>query len=309
MAKGWLLVAMAASACTGCTMMSLERHTVSQMDSVVGLRYQEALNNLARVACDPWALPNFSSMFDGTITLTDMGSITSTTTWQHILAAPVQNGFSSEAFNPSVSRTIVQDWSLDPIEVPEKLEAMRSCCQWEIYGPDSVRPQDRGLLAKSDGNPSPGRHFGVQEKLERIPPGWLHVGRLRDVPACAAYKAHFRDTWVWVMPDGVKGLADFSLVLENIDRTSIESPTLLSLPPNPSVIALSTSDSRVNDPNKPADATNPATGIITYATVWVDACGRLSPATPYYQARNENVGSDAALRSQLSAASLTPPPP
>ena len=35
---------------SGCTMMSLERHTVAQVDTTTELRYREVMNNLAMIA-------------------------------------------------------------------------------------------------------------------------------------------------------------------------------------------------------------------------------------------------------------------
>lgn len=46
---------------------------------------------------------------------------------------------------------------------------------------------------------------------------WLHCGQKKDVPKCACYVGHYRDClgdrYVWVTPDGLKTLREFTLVI------------------------------------------------------------------------------------------------
>ena len=46
---------------------------------------------------------------------------------------------------------------------------------------------------------------------------WLHCGQKKDVPNCACYVGHYRDClgdrYVWVTPDGLKTLREFTLVI------------------------------------------------------------------------------------------------
>ncbi len=135
--------------CAGCTMMSLERHTVAQTDSAVALRYHEVLDNLALIAKDPSALPSYASIFSGTIFVQDQGQLGSTNIWP--FTGAVASG--SIAGASSLNRQISQNWALDPISAPEKLEAMRAACQWAIGGPDQVTPESRKLLIRPDEAP------------------------------------------------------------------------------------------------------------------------------------------------------------
>ena len=142
-----------------------------------------------------------------------------------------KNGFASESANPSVSRSVNQNWSIDPIVVPEKLEAIRAVCRWVFWGPAGVSKESMSLLIRPDqAPPGPDRHFGVADSMAQLPAGWLCVGKLKDVPVCARYKAHCGDTWVWVTPDGIKGLADFTLIVQNIARVSLQLADLVPLP-------------------------------------------------------------------------------
>jgi hypothetical protein len=280
-------------ACTGCTTLALERHTLLQEASPTDIRYQEVLDNLAMVAHDPAALPAYSSIFAGTAQITDTAQLVSTTT--------LGPGVAAEVLNPQFTRGVLGNWVLDPINAPEKLEAMRCACRWVVYGHDFACQDCAGLLASPEQAPFPGRHFGVADRMAQLPHGWLHVGRLLEVPAKARYKAHSGDTWVWVMPDGTEALAGFNLVLQDIARVDINSPTLQVIPPIPSDFVF---------PTLPPLGT-PCCGQLFVNTpryavgqVSVDPCGNLMPDTPYYRTRVENVGSDPALRSQINAAGL-----
>src|SRR5262249_42858842 len=141
--------------------------------------------------------------------------------------------------NPGVSRQSAQNWTVDPVVDPEKLEAIRLCFKWALGGSDCIDSDGLSLLARPDQVPTaPGRHFGVLDQLERLPRNWLCVGRACDVPVHARLKAHAGDTWVWVMPEGVRGLADFLLIVQDVARVNINSSTLFNPGLNPHVLQL-----------------------------------------------------------------------
>jgi hypothetical protein len=287
------IIAMAAAVClsSGCTMMSLERHTVAQVDTTTELRYKEVMNNLAMIVNDPSSLPNYTSIFSGTIFVQDTGQLLSTTTWPF---APLVG---SQATNPSVNRQISQNWTLDPVLVPEKLEAMRAACQWAIGGPAYVSQDSMSLLVRPQDAPvGPDRHFGVAANLAELPAGWLHIGSPKDVPKCPRYKAHCGTTWVWVMPDGMKGLADFTLIIQNIARIQINSSTLFNPPPVYTPITFLAKDR------------DPSDRIQVTAQVVVDQSGHLQTDLPYLPIRVETTGVDSAIRSAISAAGISSVP-
>jgi hypothetical protein len=249
------------------------------------------LDNLAMVARNPAALPAYSSIFAGTAQITDTTQLVSTTT--------LGPGAGAQVFNPQFTRLVLGNWTLDPINTPEKLEAMRCACRWVIYGPEFACQDCAGLLATPEQAPYPGRHFGVADRMAMLPPGWVHVGQLSEVPCCAAFKGHSGDTWVWVMPSDTRALADFNLILQDIARVDINSPTLQFIRPTPSDFTFPTPGVKiaccVDNEDVPTDAA-------VIAEVSVDRCGHLAPDIPYYRWRVENFGSDANLRSQINAA-------
>jgi hypothetical protein len=277
--------------CNGCTMMSLNRHTTAQNDSAMELRYREIMDNLAMIANDPSALPNYSSIFSGTVFVQDQGQLLSTTTW------PLTAMVAGQATNPSLNRQISQNWTLDPIVVPEKLEAIRAACQWAVGGLDVVNKDSMSLLiSPEDAEPGSSRHFGVAKDLAKLPPGWLGVGGWKEVPKSTCYKAHCGDTWVWVTPEGMNGLSDFTTIVQNIARVYINSQTLFRLPAYYTPIVFVTHDSY------------PDKRLQFAVTVTVDQAGQLQTALPYIPTRIETTGADAGLRSQISAAGISSVP-
>jgi hypothetical protein len=292
MKLGLLLLFCSSAACTGCTSLALERHTLSQAATPTDIRYQEVLENLAMIARDPAALPAYSSIFAGTAQITDTSQFASTTS-----VGP--GATSAQIASPQFTRAVVGNWTLDPINTPEKLEAIRDACRWVIYGQEVACRETPGLLASPAQAPYPGRHFGVADRLASLPNGWVRVGSRGEVPLGARYKAHCGDTWVWVMPGDTRALAEFNLILQDIARVDINSMTLQFVRPAPSDFTFPTK----SIPHTPCTTTpffEAPPGVI--AEVSVDPCGKLMPDIPYYRWRVENVGSDAALRSQVNAA-------
>jgi hypothetical protein len=299
--KARILFLTSALLISGCTSLSLQRETIAQSQSVTSLRYQEVVNNLALIANDATALPSYSSIFAGTTQITDTWQFGSTTTWltKGIMGSAV-SGFSSETISPQFSRNVTDNWSLDPVLAPEKLEAMRSACWWALFGKEKACEGPYfDLLASPNQSPTPGRHFGVLDQLTGLPTGWLHVGKLTDVAANACYKARSDRTWVWVTPDGLPGLSDLTLVLQNIARVSINSPSLFYWPPPPCIY------DRITSP-KPLPAGNMKDQNVDQRKLevyaYTDGCNHLLPAVPYQQYRFENLGTDSSFRSYISAA-------
>jgi hypothetical protein len=294
--------------CTGCTTAALSRHTLSQEKTPTDIRYQEVMNNLALIASDQFALPAYSSIYSGSAEVSDTAQLVPTST--------IGSGLAGTVVSPQYTRAVLGNWTLDPINVPEKLEAIRCACRWVVYGrecackdcPDILSaPPAYDLLAfpsqaYGDYERRTWRHFGVAHRLEKMPDGWLRVGCRSEVPPNACYRAHCGKTWVWVMPDATEYLAEFSLILQDIARVDSNSTTLLTIQPTPSDFTFPTLSR-----NLPSCSAGPFSSINfvgVIAEVSVDRCGHLMSDKPYYPWRLENVGSDSNLRSQINAAGL-----
>src|SRR5690242_12755450 len=66
---------------SGCTTLSLERQTIRQSASTSDLQYQEVMDNLAMIACDPAFLPSYSTIFAGTTDVSDTISLAGDSFW------------------------------------------------------------------------------------------------------------------------------------------------------------------------------------------------------------------------------------
>jgi hypothetical protein len=168
-----------------------------------------------------------------------------------------------------------------------------------VLGQNCLTDEEMNLLISPDAAPlGPTRHFDVTGRLAGLPAGWLHIGQLRDVPACAVYKARSGQTWVWIEPAGMKGFADFCLILQDIGRVDINSPSLFRLPPTYSLMKFATADSPVVGEN--------GRTVRMYAEVYVDPLGRLLPDAPYLALQQNNQQSLSHLRSIINLAVPTP---
>jgi hypothetical protein len=213
----------------GCTTLELERQAVNQSQSAADYRYHAALHCLATVAANPNTLPSYALLSNGITTVTDTGVASPLVNWS---GAPEVFAFTTLAFTGSHTPMVL--WTVSPVADDTQLEAIRCACRWVLEGPEQVGRDCVSILADPE-DPVvagvPGPHFGVLGRLGRLPHGWLHVGRLCDIPLGACYKDHCGDTWVWVMADGLEGLAGFTLVLQDIS-TLLVAPTDGTLPQN-----------------------------------------------------------------------------
>ena len=76
----------------------------------------------------------------------------------------------------------------------------------------------------------------IQKELAAIaslPPHWYHVGCKKDCPKDACHVGHYqscgREIYVWVCPDGLPALADFTLSILNLS-TTFKDAQLVTVP-------------------------------------------------------------------------------
>ena len=68
----------------------------------------------------------------------------------------------------------------------------------------------------------------IQDDLASIRPGWFHVGSRRDVPKDACYVGRSGGCYVWVCPDGIDQLTEFTLTVLKLSSLIKETGTLIS---------------------------------------------------------------------------------
>ena len=113
--------------------------------------------------------------------------------------------FPSATLTGNASRSITGNWTLNPMSNPDRLRAMRAAYQI-APGAEFIDPIDEQKLD------------AIRKDQKDIPiaPGWIRVGRKRDVPRGACIVSHCGQTYAWVVPGHSKDFADFTLLMMNI---------------------------------------------------------------------------------------------
>ncbi len=296
----WCVVMLALSiASAGCTSAGLERATLGQAESLSDLRYKQVMENLAILADQPDRLPAFSLIFFGTTDVTDTAQLQTVPVWTRAFTkAPLTRTTFSENLDVSASRTVKDNWTLDPVTAPEKLKALRAACWWMIYGPDYLDPSSHQILSQwqPDCHGPPGHYFDVATKLAAIRRGWLHIDQCNHPPHDACYVGHCHHTYVWVNQDGFESLTQFTLVLQEIERMIVNDV----YHPHPGITLAYKVDHVPASFNTLLPTHDPKDDpqIEAVATVTLNQAGRLATM----KRRLENIqSSDPKLHSQIQA--------
>jgi len=204
-----ILTILAVAAGSGCTTVSLSQYTLDQNRSSGSCRDEMVLECLATIAANPDTLPSYALYSAGATTVTDTVALGHTVTW-----APAKRVLETLALTGS--RSPKGQWTVDPSVEYERLEALYTACLWALYGPSYFQGQKPSILGNQKDYLDQKPHFAVQERLDKMPHGWLQHGSKKEVPECARYKAHKGNTWVWVMPNDSESFSQFILALLDI---------------------------------------------------------------------------------------------
>ncbi len=222
----------------GCVAPTLERHAVSQIQTVTDFRYQAALRCLATVAADPGNVPSYALLSNGSSIMQDTGVASTGTNWA---LAPL-TVFKSEVLGFTGTHAPQAQWTVDPVTDHSQLKALRAACDWVLRGQDLstlpsisilADPEDPcwSMVTTDPDGETPAPHFGVARRLAQLPRNWLCLGRPCNVPGGACYSEQCGEAAVWVTRNGLEGLAQFTLVLQDI-ATLLVAPTDGSRPAN-----------------------------------------------------------------------------
>jgi hypothetical protein len=213
-----ILLVIAVCTCTGCLSVSLKNHTEREIRAVGRYREEAALECLAVIAENPDNLPPFANVADGVVQVQESLNISATTLFARSATAL---GFSQQTILPSLARSPKVQWNLAPVADYTQMEALRCACRWVVYGPQDACDPCASILADPQTDPSPGPHFGVAERLAKLPTDWLQVSHGIVPPTRARFRAHFGDTWVWIYPEDMPVLQEFILVLLDISTLNV----------------------------------------------------------------------------------------
>jgi hypothetical protein len=129
------------SLCGGCTSTQLQQYALNQSLSVAEMRYQQVVNDLAKVAHNAGTLPEFALMAAGTANVTNTVSIDTGTLWDAAV-----RGFSKETLTPFGQHNPELQWTLDPAVSEPQLEALHYACLWALFGPPPLGSRPMELL-------------------------------------------------------------------------------------------------------------------------------------------------------------------
>jgi hypothetical protein len=201
----------------------LRDSTVRTTNTLTDLNYQQVLDNLALFVAHPGSMPSVAVINAGTVTVGDQKTLNTSATYNPTLTFAQQGGGAlpilSLLFNPSASRTLTENWSLVPVTDVDNLRRIR--CAYQLLVLNGGQSSDcydcQGLLARF--------YLGESDRIECwIPQGWYGAGCSKDVPKGACYVGHYGDTYVWVMPDGIEGLARFTMTVIDLATGKPHAP-------------------------------------------------------------------------------------
>ncbi len=169
----------------GCARDQLRYSSHRTSATATDILTRQVLDNLARAAENPAALPYFSVVGQGSVQITDGGTLGSNTTM-----AP--HAFAQELLSLGASRNITEQWALGATTNPKKLLLMQ-----ELYG--------NVIAAQKTCDPA------VR---------WLGIGSRRDVPRRVSLVGRYRGVNVWVDAEHAAGLSKLAIDIINIATTS-----------------------------------------------------------------------------------------
>ena len=193
--------AAAAIALAGCTHDQLAASTVATAATTKDIQYQIALDNLARLADEPGALPSQIRIKDGTVQVSDDVGI-------YDLGVPV--GHLGRSFGgPRAERSVSEQWGGRRHHRPAVAQAAAGRLPDGPAASGRARPavpfpaRDRpDVAAGAAAGPEPRR----ADRLVRPRPPGPRAGR-RPV------RRHHGDQWVWIHPADVPAFTRFTLAV------------------------------------------------------------------------------------------------
>jgi hypothetical protein len=212
----------AVSGCCG-TQLALRKDTVKTTDTLTELQFQQVLDNVARFHCNPDTVPSFAVATAGIVSVLDTSGAGVSPTYSPTLTFQQQGGGAlpilSLLFPLSVSRAVTDNWSLTPITDADNLRRLR--CAYRLLVLGKATPNYEYCTKQM-------KEFFAGEEADLAdyypPRGWYGVAGKKDVPKDACYVGCHCGTYVWVMPEGMNGLATFTMGALDLATGKMRTP-------------------------------------------------------------------------------------
>jgi hypothetical protein len=208
----------------GCrTHLALRRDTELTTSTLTDLQYLQVLDNVARFQNNPDTVPSFAVATAGTVSVLDTTGAGVSPTYSPTLTFFQQGGGAlpilSLLFPLTVQRATTENWSLTPITDADNLRRLRCAYRLLVMGDETPNYEFCNRQMKE--------FFAGEEAdlVDYFPPrGWYGVGGKNDVPKSACYVGCHGCTYVWVTPEGMNGLALFTMAALDLATGKSRTP-------------------------------------------------------------------------------------
>jgi hypothetical protein len=185
----------------GCANEQVRFSAVRLAAKIPEIYQEQVLQNLARTADNPGALPFLALLNGGTTSVTDKGTLAA-----GFAGGPHRRTIGT--YGPFGAERDVQDnVTFDPVRDPDRLRAMR-CAYLLSTHPRSTDVSSCIQILQP--------YLHGQRLEDVVPQGWLHIGCKKDDKRGALYVARHGDTYIWVMPRDLDALTRLTLFILNI---------------------------------------------------------------------------------------------
>ncbi len=232
--RGAILILAALLAASGCATTQVAFTATRQMGTQPDIYTDQTLENLARVADDATALPYFALLQNGVPTTNNTSTLTigSMSFPTQTVVKQLHNQRSGTIGPIGGSWVVGANWTISPVNDPDRLTAMRYLYNWTLGRPPENLDKANMLLKQ---------YLGKDFSLDtvHIPQDWFQHGGWHDVPKAACRKFHHHGTYYWIVPGMVEQLTQ--LTIKMLDIATV-------VPSNPSQTVVWKIDPKTNMP-------------------------------------------------------------
>jgi hypothetical protein len=211
------------STLSGCTHLALQNHTVRTTDTLADMQFHQVLDNVARFHDNSDTVPSFAVTSSGTVSINDQGGAGVSPTYSPTLTFEQQGGGAlpilSLLFPFTAQRALTENWSLTPITDADNLRRLRCAYRLLVMGEETPNSE---FCVKQMKEFFAGEEAGLADYFP--PRGWYAMGGKKDVPKDACYVGHHCSTYVWVTPEGMNGLATFTMGALDLATGKMRTP-------------------------------------------------------------------------------------
>lgn len=212
----------------GCTHVQLRKHTNQQLRTTSEITQQQIMDNLAKIAANEDAWPEFSNFSSGGTQVTDLGEANVNFAWN-------ARTITQELLGLKANRQLVEKWELKATTDPARLRAMWAVYHYTVYG----NIPERGGY---DANLQLTQVFHTPDWQALVPPpGWIKTYSEHEYcekVQCGCVVGHACDCHACVLPGHQQDLQQLTYLIMYISGATFVSagggeaafPDGLSLP-------------------------------------------------------------------------------